>query len=300
MQRKKIRRRMIGGTICLFSLLAIAGGCKMETGGTNSNSNLNANMNANSNSNTGNFNATSENTGPTINTHEPDKYSSTLVFSIETSGGDKAVGIPSLSVNVARNGDDRRLEFKLPDGSPLVYVDHENHHYVVLPARKQYAELTQEATGVQMHKLLTPGQLVEDLKKINGIQRAGDDTINGRTAEKYQYSAAADTKTKAGEVIANAFVYVDKEAGLPLRAELLAQSTGDVKGMNTARVVAEMRDINTNVDPSMFQPPAGYEKVAPEKVRQQIDALTGAVTAILKAMMAGTSATSTPSASTTP
>jgi hypothetical protein len=300
MQTKNNLQRMIVGTICLFSLLALVAGCKVETGGTNSNSNLNANTNANSNSNSSNINATSNNTGSTINTREPDKYSSTLVFSIETSGGDKAVGIPSLSVNVARNGDDRRLEFKLPDGSPLVYIDHENHHYVVLPARKQYAELTQEATGVQMHKLLTPGQLVDDLKKINGIQRAGDETINGRAADKYQYSAAADTKTKAGEVKANAFVYVDKETGLPLRAELLAQSTGDVKGMNAARVVAEMRDINTNVDTTMFQPPAGFEQVAPEKVRQQIDALTGAVTAILKAMMAGATASPTPAKSTTP
>jgi hypothetical protein len=300
MQTKNNLQRMIVGTICLFSLLALVAGCKVETGGTNSNSNLNANTNANSNSNSSNINATSNNTGSTINTREPDKYSSTLVFSIETSGGDKAVGIPSLSVNVARNGDDRRLEFKLPDGSPLVYIDHENHHYVVLPARKQYAELTQEATGVQMHKLLTPGQLVDDLKKINGIQRAGDETINGRAADKYQYSAAADTKTKAGEVKANAFVYVDKETGLPLRAELLAQSTGDVKGMNAARVVAEMRDINTNVDTTMFQPPAGFEQVAPEKVRQQIDALTGAVTAILKAMMAGATASPTPASSTTP
>ena len=300
MQTKNNLQRMIVGTICLFSLLALVAGCKVETGGANSNSNLNANTNANSNSNSSNINATSNNTGSTINTREPDKYSSTLVFSIETSGGDKAVGIPSLSVNVARNGDDRRLEFKLPDGSPLVYIDHENHHYVVLPARKQYAELTQEATGVQMHKLLTPGQLVDDLKKINGIQRAGDETINGRAADKYQYSAAADTKTKAGEVKANAFVYVDKETGLPLRAELLAQSTGDVKGMNAARVVAEMRDINTNVDTTMFQPPAGFEQVAPEKVRQQIDALTGAVTAILKAMMAGATASPTPASSTTP
>src|SRR5438128_11788068 len=95
MQRKKNMLRMIGGMICLCSLLAIAGGCKMETGGTNSNSNLNATTNANSNSNTGNFNATSGNTGPTINTREPDKYSSTLVFSSETSGGDNAVGTPS-------------------------------------------------------------------------------------------------------------------------------------------------------------------------------------------------------------
>src|ERR1041385_5262004 len=112
MQRKK-NMRMIGGAICLFSLLVMAGGCKMETSGTNSNTNLNANTNANSNSNTGNVNATSENTGPTINTREPDKYTSTLVFSIETSGGDKAVGISSLSVNVAFNGAARRIECKL-------------------------------------------------------------------------------------------------------------------------------------------------------------------------------------------
>src|ERR1041384_3913094 len=156
----------------------------METSGTNSNSNSNANANtntntnANSNSNTSNFNSTSANTGPTINTREPDKYSSTLVLSIETSGGEKTVGIPSLSVQVARNGDDRRVEFKLPDGSPLIYLDHDNHHYVVLPARKQYAELTKEATGIQFQKLLTPGQLVDDLKKIKGIERAGDDTMN--------------------------------------------------------------------------------------------------------------------------
>ncbi len=292
--------RMIVGTVCLFSLLAIAGSCKMETAGTNSNSNLNANSNANSNSNVSNSNIASENTGPTINTREPDKYNATLVFSMETSGGDKAVGIPSLSVNVARNGDDRRVEFKLPDGSPLVYVDHQNHQYVNLHAVKQYPELTQETNGRQMHKLLTTGQLVDDLKKINGIQRAGDETINGRSAEKYQYSAATNTNTKAGEVKANAFVYVDKDTGLPLRAELLAQSSGDVKGMNSARVVAEMRDIKTDIDPTMFQPPAGYDQVAPEKVRQQIDALTGAVTAVLKAMMAGATATPTATSSATP
>ncbi len=302
MQINKQMLGMLAGTTAMLGLLVISDACKVTTTGLNANSNTNANSNSNvnSNANTGNINSATENSGSTLNTREPDKYSATLVFSIETSGGDKAVGIPSLSINVARNNDDRRVEFKLPDGSPLVYLDHENHHYVILPARKQYAELTQEATGVQMHKLLTPGQLVEDLKKINGIKRAGDETINGRAAEKYQYSAATNTNTKAGEVTANAFVYVDKDTGLPLRAELLAQSSGDVKGMNSARVIAEMRDIKTDVDQTMFQPPTVYDQVAPEKVSQQINALTGAITAILKAMMAGASATPTPTSSATP
>jgi hypothetical protein len=266
---------------------------------TNSNSNANSNANANSPITNENFNANSDDkSGPVINAREPEKYSATLAFSMETEGGDKAIGIPSLAVQVARNGDDRRVEFKLPDGSPLVYLDHNNKHYVILPARKQYAELTQEATGIQIHKLITPGQLVEDLKKIKGVERAGEGPMAGRSAEKYRYSTTTNTNTKAGEVKAEAFVYVDKETGLPLRAEMLAESSGDIKGVKGARVVAEMRDIKTDIAATLFEPPTGYEQVAPEKVRQQIDALTGAVAAILKAMMA--SAVSTSTASPTP
>jgi len=298
-ETQRFRFRAEAAVILFLATLLAMSGCK-PVGTTDSNANSNANANANSRASTDNTNANSENTGPSINTREPDKYSATLVFSIETQGGDKAIGIPSLNMQVARSGDDRRVEFKLPDGSPLVYIDHDNRHYIVLPTRKQYAELTKEATGVQLHKLLTPGQLVDALKKIKGIERAGEGPIDGRAAEKYRYSAATNTNTKAGEVKAEAFVYVDKETGLPLRAELLAESSGDIKGVKAARVVAEMRDINTDVDPTMFQPPTGFEQVAPEKVRQQIDALTGAVTTILKAMMAGASATPTPAASTSP
>ncbi len=76
---------------------------------------------------------------------------------------------------------------------------------------------------------------------------------------------------------------------------MLAESSGDVKGVKAARVVAEMRDIKTDIAATFFEPPAGYVQIAPEKIRQQIDALTSAVAAILKAMMAGTSATSSPS-----
>lgn len=285
------------GTVLVSIGLLWATACQpAKNSNTSANANSNANANANSTTTTDNTNTGSESSTAAINTREPDKYAATLVFSIETEGGDKAIGIPNLSLQVGKSGDDRRLEFKLPDGSPLIYLDHENRHFVILPNRKQYAELNKEATGIQLQKLLTPGQLVDDLKKIKSVERVGDETINGRTAEKYRYAAEKQTNTKAGDVKAEAFVYVDKETGLPLRAELLAQSSGDVKGVKAARVVAEMRDIKTDIDASTFQPPAGYEQVAPEKVRQQIDALTSAVAAILKSMMTGAS---TPAASPT-
>jgi len=299
MRKIKLRRVSVKGTIAAIAILAavLAFACQ-PVRNANSNVNANANSNANSATSNDNFNAGSNSAGPSINTREPDKYSATLIFSIETEGGDKAIGIPSLSMQVARSGDDRRLEFKLPDGSPLIYLDHDNHHYVILPARKQYAELSKEATGVQFQKLLTPGQLVEDLKGRKGVQRVGDDTMNGRPAEKYRYSAETNTNTKAGEVKAEAFVYVDKETGLPLRAELNAESSGDVKGVKAARAIAEMSDIKTDVEPAMFQTPAGYDQVPPEKIRQQIDALTSAIMAVLKAMNAG--ASPSPTASTNP
>jgi hypothetical protein len=72
--------------------------------------------------------------------------------------------------------------------------------------------------------------------------------------------------------------------------------------VNSARIVAEMRDINTSIDTSMFDIPAGYAEVPPEKVRQQIDALTGAITAIVKAMIANMHAEpgATPMSTVTP
>jgi len=250
---------------------------------TNTNSNANANMSpANSNTNTN----SSSDSSSSLNTAEPEKYSATLVFTLETSGGDKALGIPPLSIQVARNAADRRVEFKLPDGTPLVYLDRENRHYVIVPSKKQYAELSKEATGAQLQKLMTPGQIVADLKNKSGVEKVGEEQINGRMAEKYRYSRSADTKTKAGEVTAEAFIFIDKETRLPVRTEVNAESSGNVKGVNAARLVADMSDIKTEVDAAQFEIPAGYSQVAPEKIRQQIDALTSAVASILRAIMA--------------
>ena len=265
----------------------------------NTNSNLNANANtspANANANTSPSSSTSS-----LDTGEPDKYSATLVFTLQTSGGDKAMGIPPLTVQVARNGADRRVEFKLPDGSPLVYLDHENRQYVIVPSRKQYAELSKEATGVQMQKLMTPGQIVDDLKNKSGVEKVGEEPINGRPAEKYRYATSKNTNTKAGEVTAEAFFFIDKETRLPVRTEINAESSGEVKGVNQARIVAEMNDIKTDVDATQFLIPEGYAQVAPEKIRQQIDALTNAVASIVRALMANmqvqTSASPSPTGS---
>lgn len=281
----------------LFSLLAVcllavaAGACQRAD-----NSNTVA---VNTNTSLTNTNASLSPSPVMISAaREPEKYRATLVFSAETEGGEKTIGIPSLSADVARNGADRRVAFKLPDGSDLIYLEKGDLHIVIAPARKQYAELTPEATGFQLQKVMTAGQIVSYLEKLKGVERVGDDTMNGRPADKYRYANTTNTTTTAGQVSTEAFFYVDKETGLPLRAELFSQASGDVNGVKGAKIVAEMRDINTVVDESLFEVPAGLSKVPPEQVRAQIDSFTNTVAAVIKALVSNmNSAAATSSAS---
>lgn len=253
--------------------------------GTETNANINTNINTNT-STTANLNASVATAPPSaLAAREPDTYRGVLVFTAETEGGEKTVGIPPLSAEVARSGADRRVQFKLPDGSDLVYLDHAGTHYAILPARKQYAELTAAATGFQLHKLMTPGQLVAYLDKLQGIQAVGEESVNGRTAMKYRYARTEQTKTSAGEVHTESFIYVDKDTGLPLRAELFSEASGNVQGVKGAKIVAEMRDITTNVDPTAFEVPTGYSKVSEQQVRAQVDAITGTIAAVLRTLL---------------
>ncbi len=285
-------------SLFVISLLGLAGSACQRA---DTNANTNANLPANANLST-NANANLSPTPATVSAaREPERYSAVLVLSAETEGGQKTIGIPSLSAAVARNGADRRVAFKLPDGSDLIYLEQGDKHIVIMPARKQYAELTPEATGFQLQKLMTPGQIVSYLEKLKGVERVGDDTMNGRPADKYRYAATANTSTSAGQVNTEAFFFVDKDTGLPLRVDLSSQATGDVKGIKGAKIVAEMHDISTTVDDSLFQVPDGLNKVPPEQVRAQIDALTNTVAALIKALLNNmNAAAATTSASPTP
>jgi hypothetical protein len=274
--------RLFGCGLILSGLILLTVGCRGT--GTESNININTNV-SNANVAPANANVT---TAPisTLAAKEPERYKATLVFTAETEGGEKTIGIPTLTAEVARNGDDRRVSFKLPDGSDLIYLDHAGVPYAIAPGRKQYAELTKEATGFQLHKLMTPGQIVSYLDKLKGIEAAGEETVNGRTALKYRYAKAANTNSSAGTVNTESFIFIDKETGLPLRAEILGEATGNVQGVKGAKIVAEMRDITTDVDPKFFEVPAGLNKVPEEQVRAQVNALIATVAAIFRTVLA--------------
>ncbi|HKG14255.1 MAG TPA: hypothetical protein VKB12_13090 [Pyrinomonadaceae bacterium] len=266
----------------LFTAAALASACGQSSENTNAaansnSSNSNATVNVNSNSNANMVTSTvTTNTGQTIEAREPDKYSATVSITASTSGQQRAAG--QTEIKVARNGADRRyaIDTKLPGVGEVIYLEKGDKHYVIMPARKQYAELTQEMTGVNMEavRAMTPGQIVAYVSRQQGVERIGDETLNTRPVVKYRAAGKAQTQSSAGQVQGESFIYVDKETGLPLRVEGFSAATGNVQGVSGGNLVAEMRDLKTDVDPTQFELPQDYRQITPEEVKQQMAQLT--------------------------
>lgn len=270
---------MIAALLVASAALSSAGCQSSENVNTaNANaSNANSTVSINSNTNTNVSTSTiTTNTGQTIEAREPDKYSATVSITASTAGQQRAAG--QTEVKVARNGADRRyaIDTKLPGVGEIVYLEKGDKHYVIMPARKQYAELTQEMTGVNMEmvRAMTPGQIVAFVSRQQGVQRVGDETLNNRPVVKYRAAGKTQTQSSAGQVQGESFIYVDKETGLPLRVEGFSAATGNVQGVSGGNLVAEMRDLKTDVDPTQFELPQGFKQITPEEVKQQVAQLT--------------------------
>ncbi|MFL6257923.1 MAG: hypothetical protein ACJ74T_23180 [Pyrinomonadaceae bacterium] len=268
----------MNGTRGVFAVAATAfalaaAGCQqaVETSNTTANTNGNSTVSVNSNTNANMTNSTVQtNTGQIIEAREPDKYTATMVATLSTAGQQSAKG--QAEVKVARNGADRRYSVNVPVLGELVFLDKADKRYVIMHGRKEYAELTQEMTGVNVDQLrsMTPGQLVAFVTKQQGVQQVGEETFNGRQAYKYRAAGGTQTQTSAGQVKGETFIYVDKDTGLPLRIEGFGQTSGNVQGVTGGNLVIETRDLKTDVNPADFEIPQGYRQLSPEEVKQRV------------------------------
>ena len=284
----------------IFIGAVLASGCQGP--GTNSavaNNSTFVNANANFNTNT---NTTVTSSGTVITTSEPEQYQATVKLTLETLGEGQKGTLPAIGAMVARSGADRVMEFALPTGEKVIYLDKGGMNYVILPNRKQYAELTKEALGFEVRRLLMPEQIVQQVKAIPGVRLVGEETANGRTVVKYAYSGAANTQTAAGTVATESYVLVDKETGLPVRSETVSQtqSGANVQGVNGVRVVTEMTDIKTAPDANIFTLPSEFQKIDPEQVKAQANIVFQAVAAIIAQMVNQASANNAPAANSSP
>lgn len=278
---REIRNRLVLVTAVAIGVLAAGCGAPATNTVTSTNVNTNTNLLANTN-----LNSTTTDT-QAIATSEPDQYQANVRLSFQAVGDNQTTTLPTIGAVVARSGADRVMEFALPTNEKVIYLDKGGMNYLILPNRKQYAELTKEAVGFEVRRLLMPEQIVQQVKTIPGLRLAGEEQHNGRTVVKYVYSAAANTATQAGTVATESYILVDKETSLPIRSETVSQSQsgGNVQGFKGLRVVTEMTDIKTSPDASMFTLPPDYQKIDSEQVKAQATAIFQVVGQLLGQMM---------------
>lgn len=277
-------------SILVFSFaVALTATCDMQQQGVSNTNTMNSNANVanvtNTSSNISNSNSTSTITVSEAN--EPSEYQATVAIRLEGIGTQPNRALPTLNAKVARNGNDRRMEFTMPAGGHVVYLDKAGTNYLVLPDMKQYAELNQESLGFDVRRMMMPGEIVQQVKTVPGVQRVGEDQYNGRAVIKYQYGSTTNTNTNAGQIATQSFLYVDKATGLPLHSETVSQSTSgqNVQGFTGVRVITDITDISNTAAPDLFMEPTGMQKVESEQLRAQVNMIFNAIGSMLAQLM---------------
>lgn len=259
-----------------------SGGANVVNGSNSSVANANANSMNNNSPSVSAANETGSNNS-SVDTKEPEKYQASVMLKLETSGAQQ-MPIPPIKADVARSGADRRMEFKLPTGETVIYLDKGGRQLIISPQKKQYAELNKESVGVDVRSLLMPEQIVSQIKRMKGVEQVGEETVDGRAAVKYRFASGANTQSQAGRVETESYILVDKETGLPLRSYTNAAAQGNVQGVNALNLVTEINNIKTDVDAKLFDEPTDFQKVAPEQIRAQLNALFSLVSALIGQM----------------
>lgn len=267
--------------LMVLSISLISFGCASPQ--TNSNATMNRNTSVGANSNAVanmNTNSSAGVGSSAFASREPEQYSLTMSVTGQGSANNKQGTLPPQNIEFARMGTDRRWALNLPAIGQVAYLEKAGVKYLLLPSRSQYVEISPEALGVQLGNVMTPSAIVEQLKPRTQYENVGTETVNGRAATKYRFVGAADTRTKAGTVQSESYIYMDEATGLPLRADLNFASTSG----GQAHGFIETRDINLNPDAKLFEVPATFKKVTTEELKQQVQGFIQFVRMLAPAM----------------
>lgn len=240
-------------TLFLLTLLLTTASCKK--------SDVAGNQNA-ANGNAGGTNHATSSTPP-FATKEPERYQAVRIIKgggdVDVAATNEATGERTL---IARDGDRRREDYESSAGEKISYLQRPEGTYVLLPARKLYAELKPERGGLSNERGssvppdFSPDKLLNETRPESRYEKLGAENLNGRATVKYRVIVRGKTGA-GGEVTTESFVWVDESLGMPVKTETTSTG-GQASG---ARMTMELRDIKDTVDASVFELPLDYRKV---------------------------------------
>jgi hypothetical protein len=194
---------------------------------------------------------------PPFATKEPERYQATRIV---TSSGDAGAG--ESRTLIARDGDRRREEYVEGERERVAYLQLPEGSYVLLPAKKLYAELKTEADsngggGAHAPSVppdFSPEKLLNEALPETLYERLGEEDLNGRVTVKYRVTVRGQ---KNGPVTSESIVWVDEGFGMPVKTE--TTSAG-------AKVTTELRDIKETIAAGLLELPPAYQRVAPAEL----------------------------------
>lgn len=186
---------------------------------------------------------------PPFATKEPERYQATRVV---TSSADAGGG--ESRTLIARDGERRREEYEADAGERIAYLQLPEGSYVLLPAKKLYAELKTETDGgahaARVPPDFSPEKLLNEARPETLYERLGEESLNGRATVKYRVTVRGQ---KNGGVTSESLVWVDEGFGMPVKTETTSPG---------AKVTMELRDIKETIDAGLLELPADYKRVA--------------------------------------
>ena len=208
---------------------------------------------------------------PPFATKEPERYQAVRV--ITTGGGTETTTAaePGSRTFIARDGDRRREDYEAASGEKISYLQLPGSVYVLLPAKKLYAELRPENDGAAANERaenvppdFSPDKLLNQARPESVYERIGAENLNGRATVKYRVTVRGATGASR-EVTTESLVWVDESLGMPIKSE--TTSTGGAA--SGARITMELRDIKETVDAAVFELPPDYRKVTSKELFTQ-------------------------------
>lgn len=259
-------RTLLAGFFLLTFALFVSSCKRTETSGNTGDGNSSGNTSVG---------VTETSTTPPFSTKEPEQYQATMVIKGSLGEGSNIPGMSGLTtkeMRVARDGERRRVDTELFPGMKISYLQTPAGRYLLVPARKVYAEFKSgdEGSGADPAKNLSsdfsPDKLLNQSAAGGArYEKLGAEEVGGRATVKYRVTTGGRTG-EAKSVTTESLIWIDEALGMPVRSETTVTG-GAATG---SKYTTELRDLKQEVDQSLFELPGDYRKVDYKNIMREL------------------------------
>ena len=198
---------------------------------------------------------------PPYETREPERYRATRTTTSVAANGNTLVTTSSTT----RHGEMRRHAMELVS-KQVVLLDLPQGRFILLPEEKVYAEFTGQTLPGAADDYETEGSSADGRLHAESVntsyQKLGPETIAGRNTTKYRI--VVNGLEAANVSPSETLVWFDEALGMIIRSE--------TKSSDGSQSRMELSEISLEVDQSVFQLPADYQKL---ELMELINRLSG-------------------------